>query len=108
MVVTGVGILAFWAMFFTVGLAPENAPSCYFAYESAFPLPDAPDGGNADPLAPSPLQRALYERYRIQVPVFPWPAPPARLIRVSCERYNRPAEYEVLARALRELDPRSL
>lgn len=39
--VTALGILAFWATFFTVGLAPERAPECYFAYEHSFPLPDA-------------------------------------------------------------------
>jgi len=39
-IVTGIGILLFWIAFFTVGLAPENPPECYFAYEHAFPLPD--------------------------------------------------------------------
>jgi hypothetical protein len=38
---TGVGIIVFWVMFFTVGLAPANPPTCYFAFEHAFPLPDA-------------------------------------------------------------------
>lgn len=40
-IITGIGILAFWIAFFTIGLAPENAPACYFAYEHSFPLPDA-------------------------------------------------------------------
>lgn len=40
-IVTGVGILLFWVAFFTVGLAPENPPVCYFAYEHSFPLPDS-------------------------------------------------------------------
>jgi len=39
-IVTGVGLILFWVAFFTVGLAPENAPPCYFAYEHSFPLPD--------------------------------------------------------------------
>jgi hypothetical protein len=38
--VTGLGIIAFWVLFFTVGLAPANAPACYLAFEHAFPLPD--------------------------------------------------------------------
>ncbi|MEW5723544.1 MAG: hypothetical protein AB1896_10590 [Thermodesulfobacteriota bacterium] len=38
---TGVGIVLFWIGFFTVGLAPENPPPGYFAFEHAFPLPDA-------------------------------------------------------------------
>lgn len=39
-IVTAVGLILFWIAFFTVGLAPENPPACYFAYEHAFPLPD--------------------------------------------------------------------
>jgi hypothetical protein len=38
---TGVGIILFWIGFFTTGLAPADAPQCYFAYEHAFPLPDS-------------------------------------------------------------------
>ncbi len=40
MILTGVGIILFWIGFFTVGLAPENAPPCYLAFEHSFPLPD--------------------------------------------------------------------
>jgi len=39
-IVTAGGLSLFWLAFFTVGLAPENAPPCYFAYEYSFPLPD--------------------------------------------------------------------
>jgi len=39
-IVTAAGLILFWIGFFTVGLAPENPPECYFAYEHAFPLPD--------------------------------------------------------------------
>jgi hypothetical protein len=39
-IVTAGGLILFWLAFFTVGLAPENAPTCYFAYEHSFPLPD--------------------------------------------------------------------
>jgi len=39
-IVTGVGLFLFWIAFFTVGLAPDNAHPCYFAYEHSFPLPD--------------------------------------------------------------------
>ena len=38
---TGFGIIVFWVLFFTVGLAPLKPPVCYFAFEHAFPLPDA-------------------------------------------------------------------
>ena len=37
---TGIGLILFWIGFFTIGLAPENPPLCYFAYEHSFPLPD--------------------------------------------------------------------
>jgi len=39
-IVTAAGLILFWLGFFTIGLAPEKAPECYFAYEHAFPLPD--------------------------------------------------------------------
>jgi hypothetical protein len=40
LVLTGVGLLFFWMLFFTVGLAPEPAPAGYFQYEHAFVVPD--------------------------------------------------------------------
>jgi hypothetical protein len=39
-IVTAAGLILFWIAFFTVGMAPDNPPACYFAYEHAFPLPD--------------------------------------------------------------------
>ena len=39
-IVTGIGILIFWGLFFTVGMAPAVPAVCYFAYEHAFPPPD--------------------------------------------------------------------
>jgi len=39
-IITAAGLILFWIGFFTVGLAPENPPQCYFAYEHSFPLPD--------------------------------------------------------------------
>jgi isopenicillin-N epimerase len=51
-----------------------------------------------------PLQARLYAEHRIQVPVMPWPRPPRRLLRISAQLYNQPAEYTRLAAALvREL-----
>jgi hypothetical protein len=40
MLIMAAGLILFWIGFFTVGLAPENPPSCYFAYEHSFPVPD--------------------------------------------------------------------
>ena len=39
-IITAAGLILFWIGFFTVGMAPESPPECYFAYEHAFPLPD--------------------------------------------------------------------
>jgi len=39
-IVTALGLAGFWMLFFTVGLAPENPPACFFAYEHSFPLAD--------------------------------------------------------------------
>lgn len=37
---TGIGLLLFWAAFFTVGLAPANPPPGYFQFEHSFTVPD--------------------------------------------------------------------
>ena len=39
-ILTSMGLIAFWTLFFTVGLAPANPPVCYLAFERSFPLPD--------------------------------------------------------------------
>jgi len=39
-IATGTGLIIFWILFFTVGLAPENAPESYEAFERSFPVPD--------------------------------------------------------------------
>jgi isopenicillin-N epimerase len=41
----------------------------------------------------------------VQVPVFPWPAPPHRLIRISAHLHNRPSDYTRLIDALRVILP---
>ncbi|MET0592674.1 MAG: aminotransferase class V-fold PLP-dependent enzyme [Polyangiaceae bacterium] len=46
------------------------------------------------------LHRVLQERWRIEVPVFAWPAQPSRLVRVSAQIYNHRRQYEELAEAL--------
>ncbi len=39
-IATGAGMILFWILFYTVGLAPKNAPECYLVFERAFPVPD--------------------------------------------------------------------
>jgi isopenicillin-N epimerase len=49
------------------------------------------------------LQVALWERFGIEVPVYHWPAAPRKLLRISAQAYNSPAQYEQLATALKSL-----
>ncbi|MDJ0762411.1 MAG: hypothetical protein QNJ97_05425 [Myxococcota bacterium] len=39
-IVTSIGLVIFWTMFFTIGLAPVSPPPCYFTFENSFPVPD--------------------------------------------------------------------
>jgi isopenicillin-N epimerase len=54
-----------------------------------------------------PLQEVLYARFGIEVPVFPFPASPHKILRVSTPAYVTPADVERLVSALRELGVRS-
>ncbi len=85
-----------------VGVAPP-CPDEMIGSLAAVPLPDA-----TRPPAPATprrdaLQDALFERFRIEVPVIVWPAAPRRLVRVSAQLYNEPGDYARLADALRTL-----
>ena len=50
-----------------------------------------------------PLRDELYAKHRIEVPVIAWPAPPARLMRISAQLYNDLGDYQRLASALGSL-----
>ena len=47
-----------------------------------------------------PLQSALLDQHRIEVPLVKWGAPPHRWLRISAHAYNSPDEYERLADAI--------
>ncbi len=49
------------------------------------------------------LQRDLYDRWGVQVPIIGWPGHPRRMVRISAHLHNAPEQYEFLGRALREL-----
>jgi isopenicillin-N epimerase len=68
---------------------------------AAVPLPAGSPHDSAELFWTDPLQAVLFERHRIEVPVFRWPAPPHRLLRVSSQLYNSIDQYERLAAALR-------
>jgi isopenicillin-N epimerase len=53
--------------------------------------------------AAEPLQRALWERYRIEIPIVAWQG--RRLVRPSCHLYNGQEDLERLSRALAALLP---
>ncbi len=85
------------------------------SYQAKFNQPPltAGDGHSADawygsmaavPLPPgdaAALQTALWNQYRIEVPIVPWKD--GRLLRVSWHLYNRPEDLLLLHRALKEL-----
>ena len=69
---------------------------------ASLPLPPgALDQALDSPLYADPLQEQLLRTSRIEVPVIPWPAPPARLLRFSCQLYNALPQYQRLGSALR-------
>ncbi len=84
-----------------VAIAAENM----LGSMAAVRLPDD-DLASPQPETQSPavagdrLHDALLGQYGIEVPVFYWPSPPQRLLRISAQAYNHPAQYERLAEAL--------
>jgi len=82
-----------------LGLVP-SCPDEMLGSMAALRLPDDADHRS---YRIHPLQRRLSEQYGIEVPVYHWPAPPHRLVRISAQAYNSPAQYELLAEALASL-----
>lgn len=78
-------------------------PDAMIGTVAALILPNAVEGHAGTTIARDPLETALYERYKIEVPVMGLPASPLRLIRISAHLYNTPAQYAHLAQALAEL-----
>ena len=50
-----------------------------------------------------PLQNDLWEQFRIEVPIVPWPNKRKRILRISAQIYNSFSQYEYLAEALVKL-----
>jgi isopenicillin-N epimerase len=82
-----------------LGIA-HPAPDDMLGAMAAFPMPDGTALDNSALYGGEPLQDALLEKYAIEVPVMPWPYPPKRTLRVSCQLYNEIGEYERLGDAL--------
>jgi isopenicillin-N epimerase len=84
--------------------AAGTAPPCPEEMMGALASIVLPDGATTEIgwRRPDPLQQRLYGRWRIEVPVMSWPAPPRRLMRISAQLYNSSEDFERLAEALRQ------
>ena len=81
---------------------PLPCPDAMVGSMAVVPLPDE----NSEAVAKggiAPLQEALWEIFKIEVPVIPWPDSSKRLVRISAQYYNSLPQYEYLAKALVEL-----
>ncbi len=76
------------------------APDSMIGSLAALPLPDGDGAPPSSALYADPLQIALFERHRVEVPIPPWPHPPRRLVRISAHLHNEASDYRALAAAL--------
>ena len=81
---------------------PSLAPPSMIGSLAAVALPPDPGPPRPHALAPSDLQASLHSR-GFRIPVSSWPAPPARLLRLSAHVYNHLAEYEALGAIVAQL-----
>ncbi|MBK9387590.1 MAG: aminotransferase class V-fold PLP-dependent enzyme [Planctomycetes bacterium] len=76
------------------------APAEMLGSLASIPLPPGKPGPTTSPNYIDPLGDRLLLEHGIEVPIFPFPAPPSRLLRVSAQIYNRREDYERLAAVL--------
>lgn len=86
------------ALFGSTALVPDDA--AWYGTMITVPLPAGPSR-RPQPNAADPLQRALWERFRIEAPVVDWRD--RRHLRVSAHLYNDAAQIERLVASVREL-----
>jgi isopenicillin-N epimerase len=85
-----------------LGITPP-CPEAMLGSMAAVPLAIGPEAGPPDGVpCEDPLERVLFDRHRIVVPVLRWHDPPACIVRISAQAYNGREQYEALAAALRE------
>ena len=82
---------------------PEPCPEGMLGSMAALPMPQALAGPPAPAKGLDPLQERLFLEHGIEIPVFAWPAPEQKLLRVSAQLYNRREQYEELAAVLRRI-----
>jgi isopenicillin-N epimerase len=85
-----------------LGIGPPAPPEMIGSL-AALPLWDGAPETASSVLAGDPLQAELLRRHGLELPVFTWPAPPRRLVRLSAQAYNGIDDYRLLGRALREM-----
>ena len=79
--------------------AEPPCPDSMIGSLATIPLPDG-EAGTPSSLYVDPLQRHLWDDWKIEVPISPWPSPPRRVLRISAQLYNDRADYQRLADAL--------
>jgi len=83
-----------------LGIEP-SVPASMVGFLAALPIPDGVGDPPESGLHLDPLQVRLFERHRVEVPIFPWPRWPRRMLRISAHLHNEREDYERLAAALR-------
>lgn len=81
--------------------APEPCPASMVGSIASVPLPAPASGSPADGLDADALAGWFRER-GVETWIYPWPPPGGRVVRASAQLYNEAAQYERLARLLRE------
>ncbi len=83
-----------------LGVQPP-CPADMVGAMASFPIPDPAPTSPPPPI--DPLQDALFHRFGVEIPVFPWPGPGQKVLRFSTPIYIGPDEIDRLATALATL-----
>ena len=78
------------------------APAEMLGALATVPLPASAGPAPTSAWDTDPLWQRLESVHRIQIPIFAWPAPPARLLRIACPLYVGEDDVAKLCAALRE------
>ena len=81
---------------------PTPAPESMIGSLAAIPISDASRIHPFNLAFNDPLQEEFFREHGFEVPIFSWPAPPKRVLRVSAQLYNTRDQYERLASVLRQ------
>jgi isopenicillin-N epimerase len=80
----------------------EPCPESMIGTMASVPLPPGSEPPSQK-RGMDPVHHALMAEFAIDVPVFLWPRPPGRVLRISAQLYNSMAQYRRLADALCKL-----